>query len=176
MIRQMFLLSAALAAVLSLASTTQAGSVVETGYDVAHPGNFAITGGGTATDISISYYLGAGATITSTPVITTSIAGVMSTITPVTAAGLYSIELYNFNSASMSFTIKFDESNAPSAYQGVLSSLSGVSGTVDTSSTNVGALVSTSAVPEPSSIALLGIGISGFIAFRRRFSRKPTVA
>jgi hypothetical protein len=40
------------------------------------------------------------------------------------------------------------------------------------------ATLSMAAVPEPASFALLGIGISGFIAFRRRFSKskKPPVA
>jgi hypothetical protein len=36
--------------------------------------------------------------------------------------------------------------------------------------------ISTAAVPEPSSIALLGIGLSAFIAFRRRLSKKHSAA
>jgi hypothetical protein len=176
MTKRMFHLSAALVAVLSFATTTQAGSVVSTGFDVAHPGNFTLTGGGTATDIDITYFLGAGATITTAPVITSSVAGTMAVITAPTPAGAYSIELNNFNASSLSFTIQFTESNTPLLYGGVLASLSGVSGTVDTSSVNVGAFVTTQSVPEPSSIALLGIGLSGFIAFRRRFFKKLPVA
>jgi hypothetical protein len=42
--------------------------------------------------------------------------------------------------------------------------------------TETASLTTPAIVPEPSSIALLGIGISGFIAFRRRFNKKSSVA
>ena len=104
MVKRMSMIGAALLAAMTFAATSRAGPVVETGYDVSHPGNFAITGGGTATDISMTYYLGAGATITSAPVISSSVAGTLSTISPITSAGAYTIELYNFNVSSMRAT------------------------------------------------------------------------
>jgi PEP-CTERM motif len=50
-------------------------------------------------------------------------------------------------------------------------SYSGASGTI----TTLSSIVSVSAVPEPTSVALLGIGMTGFLAFRRLFKR-PSVA
>jgi hypothetical protein len=46
---------------------------------------------------------------------------------------------------------------------------SGASGTIPTLSSVVN--VSSSATPEPTSVALLGIGMTGFLAFRRLFKR-----
>jgi hypothetical protein len=61
----------------------------------------------------------------------------------------------------------------PSGDVGDLTNMVGVSGVVTTSTGSLSNSLSFSSVPEPTSMALLGIGMTSFLAFRRFFKRTP---
>jgi hypothetical protein len=176
MLKRMFLLSAAMLACLAISTTTQAGSVVAT------TGTLALSGPSTPptlTTMDITYQLGAGSPmITSGPTVTFSggLTGWSFTPTGPTAGGTYEIALTGAAASSGGFTISFTESNGPALYAGSTFALGTISGTVTSNGSGSNTVVTIAGVPEPSSIALLGIGLSSFIAFRRRFAKKLPVA
>jgi hypothetical protein len=157
MIKRMFLLSAALMLSLMFSTASHAGSIyVDATFSAV---------GGTATDVEIALNPPAGDTLT-----------YVSTTSP-------NLTITSATYAAGELTVNFDTASAGS-FQVLLSGSTdgivglgnyGLTGTVGTI-TSSGLNVSVSSVPEPSSIALLGIGVSGFIAFRRRFSKKSPVA
>jgi PEP-CTERM motif len=145
--RSVFLsLAAGILASLAFASPSQAATQNVTA-------NFTVTGGGTASDIEIIF---SGA-ITDVTITSTNL-----TITPPFFSG--DNVILNFTPASSGF-VNFTETGS-----GVGTSqfeLTGVTGNVTASNL----AVTFASVPEPTSIALLGIGMTGFLAFRRLFKR-----
>lgn len=156
MIKRMFLLSAALMVSLAFAAPTQAG------FDYTASGSFTVSSG-TASDVEILMAPGSGPlSITS---LTGSLpAGATAMVTTTTLGGTTypTIEIDFSPTSSGNFAVTFSGSATASIYTYFLTGLT-------SNTSQVG--VTLAAVPEPSSIALLGIGISGFIAFRRRFAK-----
>jgi hypothetical protein len=60
-------------------------------------------------------------------------------------------------------------------FGGGVSSFAGLFSTVGGTATGSGSFSQLAFVPEPSSLALLGIGVSGLLAFRRIFRKRPKV-
>jgi PEP-CTERM motif len=88
--------------------------------------------------------------------VTASISGtneVVLAISPASAAGTISFDLAA--TGSIPSTVDLEE----------------VFGTNSSGSVTIGYSIADASVPEPSSIALLGIGVTGFLAFRRLFKR-----
>ena len=72
---------------------------------------------------------------------------------------------------------KFDFTFETSAsYADASNGTASVSVTTYSGSATRGIEITNISVPEPTSVALLGIGLSGLIAFRRRFSKKPVAS
>jgi hypothetical protein len=160
MIKRMMLLSAAV--VLSLAFATPGRA--DTMYTAT--GSFTITGG-TASDVEISV-LSSPSPATLTYVSLTGNLPGGSAVVPI-VNNLIVIDFSPASSGNFAITFSSNETLGLGSYY-----LSDLTNGVTAQSLNVS--LTTSSVPEPSSIALLGIGLSGFIAFRRRFSRKLPVA
>jgi hypothetical protein len=138
-------LAAGLLASLAFASPSQAGTT-------SLAATFTVTGG-TADDIELLYT----APVTAVTVSSTDLA----LAAPPYFSG--STVTFNFSPASagyVDFTVT--SSGTLSAYF-----LTGLTPGVSASGINV----ATVSVPEPASIALLGIGMTGFLAFRRLFKR-----
>jgi PEP-CTERM motif len=134
------------------------------GAPVSHAGTilatFTVTGG-TADDIELFY---------TTPVISASIGSSSGVGTP-TLAGIGTDTLtINFGTASAAGNVLLTVDDTP----GHLSSftLSDLSANVTASALTV----QTVSTPEPTSIALLGVGVTGFLAFRRLFKKRSSVA
>jgi len=162
-----FFLALAMAGVLgfAFASSARAGTVtVDAGFLVV---------GGTATDMEITFALGAGDSITSvvTPVSNANLGPIAYTVngpnevTLVFGASAGTIPAFPALPVEFTFTTN-------SATVGVLAvAVTGSTG----SGAFGGATATLQSVPEPASLALLGIGMTGFLAFRR-FFKKTSVA
>jgi hypothetical protein len=145
MMKRSMILAAGLVASLAFAGQSFAGTVLV---------DFTVTGG-TATDVTLIYAAATTASVvTSTGVTVASIGG----------NGTSSLEL-NFKSPSAGGTILLSESGAPPTLYG----LSGLSVGYTKSQISI----APASVPEPASMALLGIGMTSFLAFRRFFKRSP---
>jgi len=154
--RSVFLtVAAGLLASVAFATPSQAASVLTTA-------TFSVTTPGTATDVEVTY----------TPAV--------DPIGPITITGTGGLTgITTSEPAANTIEIKFD---AAAATTGTLSWTfsTATAGAVTFSSASLtgvtagsqGTLsVAVSAVPEPTSMALLGIGMTGFLAFRRFFKR-----
>ena len=157
-----FFLTLAIAGLLGLAFATpsQAGFV----YDLT--GSFSVTGG-TATNVEMLL------TPTTANVTFDSITGFPAASASVTTTTFFgttypSVELDFPPTASASYVVQIT-SDVQLHLQSYF--LTGLSSNVTASSINV----ALSAVPEPASLALLGIGMTGFLAIRRYF-KKTSVA
>lgn len=138
-------LAAGLLASLAFASPSQAGTT-------SLAATFTVTGG-TADDIELLYT----APVTAVTVSSTDLA----LAAPPYFSG--STVTFNFSPATSGYVdFSVTSSGTLSAYF-----LTGLTPGVSASGINV----ATVSVPEPASIALLGIGMTGFLAFRRLFKR-----
>jgi hypothetical protein len=163
MSRKLFFLSVAggLLANLAFAAPSHAGpEYLATTYS-----EIVLPSGANATDIEITYSGPITTPVTILGTTTVSVVGspVISgdtiTISFTKASGVNGAELdFTTMTTSPSLNISSD-------------SLTGVTGLSGTNKGGVLATVVVSSVPEPTSMALLGIGMTGFLAFRRLFKR-----
>jgi hypothetical protein len=147
----------AFVAVLAFASSSYAGSIYL-------DSSFTVTGG-TASDVEFTF---GSATGVSSAVVTSS-SGVGSTsvnIVPISALS-ETIVVVDFGTASAagSVDLTIDSTVPLTAYE-----LTGLTGGVTASTLQV------NVVPEPTSLALLGIGMTGFFTYRRFFKRSAKAA
>jgi hypothetical protein len=163
MIKRMVLLSAALILSLAFAAPSRADMT----YQLT--GSFAVTGG-TATDVEM-LLTPTSATLSVDSLTGSLPSGATASATTINFFGTNypAVELDFSPTASGNYVVTF---TSPDVVHLQSYFLTGLSGSVTASNINV----ALTTVPEPSSIALLGIGLSGFIAFRRRFSRKLPVS
>jgi hypothetical protein len=159
-------MAAGLFASLALATPSQAGSTLVT-TDLT----WSITGkhSPTATDLSIEY-TAVDPISKLTLVSETTNSGATVTLTE-PHANTIDINFSKPTSSGM-FVFTFDTSAAAGTVGAVFGPMSGVAHT-PVSGQNV--VLHVSSVPEPASLALLGIGMTGFLAFRR-FFKKTSVA
>jgi hypothetical protein len=156
--RSLFLtVAAGLLASVAFATPSQAGSTT-----VTTTVSFNVTSPGTASDVEVTYTPGVD------PVtLGTAPSGVTLTADPGGLAN--TVEAAFSPAASGTFSFTFTTAT-PGPITFSSASLTGVtagsSGTV-----SVGVTASSGVVPEPGSMALLGIGMTGFLAFRRLFKR-----
>jgi len=167
MLKRSFFLSLAggLLASLAFATPSQAGSTLVT-TDVT----FGITKpmGTTVTDFSVAY----------TPVdpianlMITSSSGLSGLSITESAANTIEVAFTKSSMGSVSYTFTTGASADGVASLYLTPAFSGQSSTIKAASTSLSV---TATVPEPSTVALLGIGMTGLLAFRRLFKR-PSAA
>jgi len=157
--RSLFLtVAVGLLASVAFATPSQAGTVTTTA-------SFTVTSPGTATDIEITYSPG------------------VDPIGPITTVGSNTGGLTNivYSESANTVEVKFDAKSATTGNLvfefttntpgNITFSNASLSGVTSGSQGTVTVGVATAAVPEPTSIALLGIGMTGFLALRRLFKR-----
>jgi hypothetical protein len=149
MMKRSMILAAGLVASLAFAGQSFAGTVLV---------DFTVTGG-TATDVTLIY---------AAPVTSASIVSSTGIGTPMlTGVGTTTLEI-TFGTASAAGSVLLSESGPAPAFYG----LSGLSAGYKSSSVTI----TPASVPEPASLALLGIGMTSFLAFRRFFNKRNPVA
>jgi hypothetical protein len=159
-----FFLALALTGVLgfAFASPAQASIVtVDTGFVVV---------GGTATDLEITFTLTGGSVGPITPIA----AGGLSGLTYGTVGDTVTLTFAASAGTTPAFTalpVEFSFTTDATAVTIATVSVTGSTG----SAAFGGGRVAIGTVPEPASLALLGIGMTGFLAFRRYF-KKTSVA
>jgi hypothetical protein len=167
--RSIFLsLAAGLLTSLTLVGPSHAGSTLvttSTSFDITAPA------GTTVTDLVISYT--PVDAITNLNVVTSTGLGTPTLVADGAGANTVEVDFAATSSGSITFT--FDTSAAPGSVASLTltPTFSGQSSTIKGASTTLN--VTAVGVAEPTSMALLGIGMTGFLAFRRLFKR-PSVA
>jgi len=159
--RSFFLtVAAGLLASIAFASPSQAASTLVTTNVV-----FALPSGGTGTfsDISVTYSPG----VDAISMLMKSGGSIVPITLMETAANTVHATFAATAGGSLSFT--FETGTAPPIIASGFSFSGSASGITDT------VTITTGSVPEPASLALLGIGMTGFLAFRR-FFKKTAVA
>jgi len=171
MMKRSFFLSLAAGLVASLAFTgpSQAGYVVETVAEFSQG-----TGSAKAADFEITY-----SGLVSGPFTIKSASGGFAGVTP-TASG--DIVTFNFSGASTGGSVDFTFTTSNAGLSLVSYSPTGVTNSTPLAPLGssagaqlTGGGVQTTAVPEPSTMGLLGIGMTGFLAFRRFLKRTKVV-
>jgi hypothetical protein len=149
-------LAAGLVASLALSAPTQAGTIFDVEAEV-------IVAKGTATSVIVDFSPG-------------PITGPITILSSTNVPGLTT------GSVASSTTVQFDGLTAGVGIYDLEftvmgpAGLLGLGGTIHgtTAQGGVAVLDVTAAVPEPTSVALLGVGMAGFFAFRRMFKRPAT--
>jgi len=166
MSKRSFLLCLAFAALASLAfaAPSQAGSVTIVTTDIT----FSVGGGGTAGAVEVTYTPAvdptAGLAITST--------GGLTGLSISEAANTVTVSFDAAAATTGTLVFEFTTATPPP----ITFSSASLSGVTHGATGNLGIAVnSVDPTPEPTSVALLGIGIAGFMAIRRLFKR-TTVA
>jgi hypothetical protein len=162
MSRRSFCGTLALAVFAALAFTTPSHAAPTT---IDTKVTFSVSGGGTATDVTVTY---------SAPPIDPIVSG---SLTLVSAGGLtisppiseasntVTVDFSASTGTVGTLEFKFMTATPASMYDAELSGVTaGDTGTISATVTGL-------AVPEPASFALLGIGVTGFLACRRLFKR-----
>jgi hypothetical protein len=163
--RSFFLaLAAGLLASLSLTAPSHAGSTTvttNTNFSILAPS------GTTVTDLEVSYTPSVDpisdlTIVSSTGLSNVSIAEASNTVTVSFNATTSGSVIFTFETAAAAGTIGSTT---------VAPAFSGASSTIQNATTSLNVSSTAGVVPEPGSMALLGIGMTGFLAFRRLFKR-----
>jgi hypothetical protein len=151
-------LVAGLIASLAFTAPAQAGSTL-----VETTASFSITPSTvTATDLEFNYTAVTGPVT----VISTNLTGLTETY----SGNTVTLSFMATSSGSVDFT--YMTSAAPPVYLTKAPDLTGLSGGYSSATVSYAVTSAAVGVPEPSSVALLGIGMTGFLAFRRLFKRQ----
>jgi hypothetical protein len=168
--RFFFCMAAALLAGLAFATPSQAGTVVTTTV------TFALTGGTspTATDLEIFYSEDVSSGFSGLGVSSTGGLTITGGTPTFTAPNEITID-FKAAAATTGGGIVFEfTTNATGVGLGSGSTLTGVTGNPTDNNLHIN-VSQPSSVPEPLSMSLLGIGMSGLLAFRRFFRRSAVV-
>jgi hypothetical protein len=152
-----------LAAVLAFASFSHAGSIIETGVTITSNGI-----GGTAGDVEIAY---TGGTLSGTVAIDGgSLAADVSSITLTTPTEV----TVDFTTPTTGGDLYFSFDVATGTPVATGYNLSDVTGSTLMHQLGLSVGSEITAVPEPTSMALLGVGMASFFVYRRYFRRVAT--
>jgi hypothetical protein len=129
-----------------------------------HMSFFVTPGTGTATDFEVTYTPDVTGTASN---VTVASPGGLSGVTASISGDTLTVDFTAANKTTSDIIVTFDTTLAPPINFATFS-VTGVSG----GATGTGSVsVTSGVVPEPTSVALLGIGLSGFLACRRFFKR-----
>jgi PEP-CTERM motif len=156
---QFLTVAAGLFASVAFATPSQAGSTTIT-TDIT----FSVSNGGVANDVSVTYVPGVDP-IGALTLVTTG--GLTETGFSETAANTVTYSFTAATATTSTIEWTFTTATPPSTAN---ASLSGVTAG-DTGTVSFSVTPTTPVVPEPTSMALLGIGMTGFLALRRLFKR-----
>ena len=171
MIKRVLLASLALTLCLAVASPSQASTVVSGDFYFApHPTGAA----GTVKSITAAFTDGFGSiSDVSVTLVGSSVpAGLSNPITFTSTSDSITISFASPGYKSAMFDFSFDTT---ASYTDASNGTAAVSVKMYSGSSTRGIEITSISIPEPTSVALMGIGFSGLIAFRRWFPKKSRV-